>query len=70
MKDPVPEYGEVPPVAETVHWNDLPAVSPEVGHETVTSMGCGAIATVAEPEAETWFESVTLNVSWKLPLTG
>jgi hypothetical protein len=36
---PVPVYGVVPPVAETVQLNALPAVIPEVGQDTVTTKG-------------------------------
>ena len=36
---PVPVYGAVPPDAETVQLNGLPAVTPEVGQDTVTTSG-------------------------------
>src|SRR5215471_17956459 len=65
---PVPWYGEVPPEADTVQLNGLPAVAPE-SQVTVTVNGCGAIVTVAEPDDVTLLESVTLNVSVKRPLT-
>ena len=39
LKVPVPVYGVVPPVAVTVQLNGLPAVTPEVGQETVTTSG-------------------------------
>jgi len=35
---PVPEYGDVPPLAVTVQLNALPAVAPE-SHVTVTTKG-------------------------------
>ncbi len=70
MNVPVPVYGLVPPVADTEQLNGLPAVMPDVGHVTVTMRGCGATATLAEPEAVTWFASVTEKVSVKVPLTG
>jgi len=64
---PVPVYGPVPPVALTVQLNGLPAVTPEVGHETVTNAGWPATVTVAEPDAVTLLASVTLNVSVLVP---
>ena len=39
LKVPVPEYGVVPPVAETVQLKGLPAVRPDVGQVTVTTSG-------------------------------
>jgi hypothetical protein len=69
VKLPVPVYGAVPPVADTVQLNGLPAVAPEL-HATVTTKGCGAIATLADPDALTWLASVTLKRSVKVPLTG
>jgi len=36
---PVPVYGGVSPEAETVQSNGLPAVTPLVGHVTVTVSG-------------------------------
>jgi len=36
---PVPVYGEVPPVADTVQSKGLPEVNPDVGHEVVTTRG-------------------------------
>src|SRR5437867_1818969 len=41
VKEPVPVYGPVPPVADTVQLNGLPAVTPEDGQTTVTTSGCG-----------------------------
>jgi len=58
LNDPVPEYGEVPPVAETSQLNGLPAVTAE-SQVTVTTRGCGAIVTVMVPRAVTPLESVT-----------
>ena len=60
----------LPPVALTVQLNGLPAVTPEVGHETVTTRGCAATLTVAEAEALTVLASVTVKVSVLLPLVG
>jgi hypothetical protein len=68
--DPVPEYGDVPPVADTVQLNGLPAVTPDDGQVTVTTSGWGATVTLAEPEAVTLLASVTLKVSVNLPFTG
>jgi hypothetical protein len=70
VKVPVPEYGDVPPVADTEQEKGLPAVRPEVGHVTVTTIGWGATVTVADPDAVMVLESVTLNPSLKVPLTG
>src|SRR3989442_1403719 len=41
VKVPVPWYGEVPPVADTLHWNGLPAViaADEEPQWTVTTNG-------------------------------
>src|SRR6266851_1241331 len=64
---PVPVYGDVPPVADTVQLKALPAVTPDVGQDTVTTSGCPATLTVAEPEAVTPLASVTLNVSVLVP---
>ncbi len=64
---PVPVYGEVPPEAETVQLNGLPAVTPLVGHVTVTVSGVPTMFTVAEPEALTVLASVTVNDSTLLP---
>ena len=68
LTEPVPEYGPVPPVAETVQLNGLPAVMPEEGQLTVTIKGWPATLTVAEPEALTPFASVTVKDSVLLPL--
>ncbi len=67
---PVPVYGVVPPVAETVQLKAFPAVIPVVGHETVTTNGCAATLTLADPEALTVFVSVTVNDSVLVPLVG
>ena len=39
MNVPVPLYGVLPPVADTVQINGLPIVTPIVGHKTVTVKG-------------------------------
>jgi len=72
LKVPVPEYGPVPPVADTVQLNGLPAViAAEVDPQvTVTIRGCGTTLTLAEPEAVTPLASVTLKDSVNCPLTG
>ncbi len=57
-------------MAETVQEKGLPAVNPDVGHVTVTTSGCGAIVTLADPDAETWLASVTEKVSVKVPFTA
>ena len=36
---PVPVYGAVPPLADTVQLNGLPVVTPVAGHEAVTTSG-------------------------------
>jgi len=36
---PVPVYGAVPPDAVTVQLKGLPAVTPDVGHETLMAKG-------------------------------
>src|SRR5262249_48391046 len=69
LNDPVPLYGVVPPVAETVQLNGLPAVWPEP-QLTVTMSGCGAIATVAVPNALMPFASVTNIGTVYAPLLG
>ena len=48
---PVPVYGAVPPVADTVQLNGLPAVTPVAGHEAVIASGWPATLTTAEPDA-------------------
>ena len=50
----------------------LPAVTEleDEPHVTVTMIGCGATVTLAEPEAVTPFESVTLKLSVKVPFAG
>jgi len=53
-----------------VQLNGLPAVTPLVGHETVTTKGCAATLTVAEPDALAAFASVTVNDSVLVPLVG
>ena len=68
---PVPVYGPVPPVADTVQLNGLPTVTPPAaGHETVTTRGCGATETLAEPDALALFASVTVKDSVLVPLLG
>ncbi len=64
---PVPVYGLVPPLAETVQVNALPAVMGDE-HVTVAVRGWPATVTDADPEALTPFPSVTLNVSVFVPL--
>ena len=67
---PVPVYGADPPVAVTVQLNGLPAVNPVVGQDTVTTSGCAATLTVAEPEALAPLASITVNDSVFVPLVG
>src|SRR5881409_2804888 len=67
---PVPVYGADPPVAVTVQLNGLPAVTPLVGHVTVTTSGCPATLTLADPEALTVFASVTVKDSVLVPFVG
>jgi len=69
LKVPVPVYGPVPPVAETVQVNALPAVA-VVEHDTVTMTGCATTLTLAVPVAVTPFASVTVNVSVLVPFAG
>ena len=66
---PVPVYGAVPPVAETVQVNGLPAVIPVDGHVAVTTRGWAEIVTLAEPLAEAPFASVTVKDSVNVPFT-
>ena len=56
-------------MADTVHENGLPAVIPEL-QVTVTTKGCGATLTMADPVAVAPFASVTLNDSVNWPFTG
>ncbi len=65
--EPVPVYGGVPPVADTVQLKALPMV-PEAGQLTVTTIGFPETATVADPEALTAFASVTVKDSVFGPL--
>ena len=69
LKVPVPEYGDVPPVADTVQLNGLPAVAPE-SHVNATTNGWGATLTPTEAEAAAPLASVTVNDSTNVPLTG
>jgi hypothetical protein len=69
-REPVPVYGAVPPVAETVQLNGLPAVRPVFGQSTIATNGCGAIVTLSEPLALTAFASVTVKDTVYVPLTG
>jgi len=64
---PVPVYGAVPPLAETVQLKALPVVTPEVGQDTVTMRGWPPTVTVAEPEALTALLSVTVKDSVLVP---
>ena len=59
-KLPVPEYGVVPPIADTVQLKDLPAVNPDVGHCTVTTKGWEATLTLALAVPILLAESVTV----------
>jgi len=72
VKSPVPVYGCVPPVAETVQVNGLPAViaAVEEPHVTLTTNGCWTTVTVVEATALFWLASVTVNLSVNVPLTG
>ncbi len=71
VKLPVPLYGAVPPVAETVQMNGLPVViGAAVLHVTVTTRGCGATVMLSEPIAEAPLASVTAKLSVKVPLTA
>ena len=70
LKVPVPVYGALPPVADTVQLNGLPVVTPLVGHDTVTTRGWPPTLTVADPEALIVLESVTVNDSVFEPLVG
>src|SRR5437867_4808156 len=65
---PVPAYGCVPPVADTLHVNGLPAVTPLDGQVAVTTKGWGATVTVADPTAPTVLASTTVKVSTFNPL--
>ena len=70
LNSPVPAYGEVPPDDVTVQLNGLPVVSPDAGHVTVTTRGCGVTLMVADPEAVCALASVTLKDSVNVPFTG
>src|SRR6266581_4919723 len=71
VKLPVPEYGEVPPDAETMQLNGFPSVAgAEAAHVTVTDKGCGSTITLAIASALTPFASVTVKASVKVPLDG
>src|SRR6266581_853132 len=71
VKLPVPEYGEVPPDAETMQLNGFPSVAgAEAAQVTVTDKGCGSTVTLAIASALTPFASVTVKVWVKLPLFG
>ena len=70
LTNPVPEYGLVPPVADTVQLNGFPAVMPLTGQVTVTTSGWPPTVTVALPLAVTPFASVTLNDSVLTPFVG
>ncbi len=60
---PVPVYGVVPPVADTVQLNALPAVIPLVGQETVTTSGFPPTATGLVAVFVCAFASVTVSVT-------
>jgi len=66
--EPTPVYGPVPPVAETVHVNGFPAVTPELGHVAVTTRGWPPTVTLAVAVAVTPFASLTVNDSVLVPL--
>jgi len=70
LAKPIPEYGLVPPVAVTVQLNGLPAVTPDVGHDTVTVSGCAATLTLAEPLALAALASVAVKDSVLTPFVG
>ena len=67
LKVPVPVYGGVPPVADTVQLKALPMV-PDAGQLTVTTIGLPETATDADPEALTALASVTVKDSVLGPL--
>src|SRR5207247_2012972 len=72
VKEPVPWYGPVPPVPDTVHVNGLPAVIelPTVPHMTLTTKGCWTTVTVVVATAVFPLASLTSKDSWNDPLTG
>ena len=70
LKVPIPVYGPVSPEADTEQLNAFPAVTPDVGQFTVTTRAVPETFTVADPEADTVFESVTVNDSVLIPLVG
>ena len=59
----------MPPVADTVQLNAVPAVA-FAGQVTVTTRGCAATVTPAEPEALTVLLSVTVNDSVLVPFVA
>ncbi len=65
---PVPVYGPVPPVAETVHVKALPAVIPVGGHAAVATRGWASTVTEPDPTIPTVFASTTVKVSVFAPL--
>src|SRR3989442_8068668 len=68
---PVPTYGAVPPDADTMQANGLPAVI--VGDESqiaVATIGCGPITMLPDPKAVTPLESMTEKDSVKRPFTA
>ncbi len=54
-------------MADTVQLNGLPAVP--VPQPTVTTRGCGATLTIADPDALTPLASLAVNVSANEPFT-
>src|SRR6266851_5213648 len=72
MNVPVPPYGPVPPVADIVHENGLPAVIgvPVEPQVTLTTNGCWTTVTCVDATAVLPLASPTLNDSVNVPLTG
>src|SRR6266581_7254519 len=67
---PLPEYGPVPPVAQTLQSKVTVAIRPDDGQVTLTTIGCGRIVTLVEPDAVRPLASLTLNDSVMTPLAG
>ncbi len=70
--EPVPWYGAVPPVADTVHVNGLPAViaADAEPHVTLTTKGCWTTVTCVEAIALLPLASLTVKDSVNVPFTG
>ena len=60
---PVPVYGPVSPEAETSQLNGLPAVTPLVGHATVTVSEVPWMVTVCDACFDCALPSVAVNVT-------